>query len=932
MKNRKLTKISFIGLVALSLSLFNYSNAKKDHIVANAATIITEKASQSYIDNYYSSISDSLEGNALKGALETLLKNERGQTFSYSSMQTTAFPYTDPDPNRPNDGYIVSFYSGTPVSGYSGMNKEHTWPDSHGGGKIEDDPHVIRPTLTSENSARGNQYYAQAPNPGWDPAAESWGQEKYRGIAARIILYGAVIGHSQGLVLEDVGRGQASGTKDRMGKLGDLLKWNFTYPVDQSEIIRNETLDRSLSYNRNPFIDDPSLACKIWGDYNTNTQSICAEFSTPPTSISLSSTSLTLNVSEIRKLDATLLPANADQRVTWSSSNNNIITVNDGVLTPLQAGDATITATSVADPSLQAQASITVTNLHIPVTGISIPNKNITVAIGSTINAGIGVLPAHASNKDITYISSNSAVATVTSTGAIRGINSGNATITATTVDGGFAGTISVSVIRALPGSLENPFTVAQAIKQATKQGSTQGSERYYIKGIISSVTEESAQYGNATFAIKDYLSASESFTVYRVPYGNFANDIEVGKEIVVYGAPFNYGGHKPEISGGNGNEIISITQPVSANLLSIEVTSPPSKTAYKAGESFDKTGMVVMGHYDNGTSIDVSNAVSVSPSVLTLGLTSVTLSYEGKTTSTPITVSESVTPVLETYTAYFYNSSIDNSATGTITASELNHGKTGVNGFEGFGGVNIATTLSLSTAYYPRSGGLGMGSAKNPGSLTIGFSEDYQPIKVELKVNDSSGGTISVNASSSIKSSTPGSLGTNLSNPSDGTPYIYEFSAPISQITISSTKRNTLMEITIYLEGGDSALADANAWANTFLGTTASGCAEQSSAMLSSEWGSLKASYNALSAEAKAYILNGLPNAGGDAIEQALARYNFIINKYGLEHYISNPNLSFLTNEINQYRSVSLIVLLCFAALALTTTVVLLKRNKKNN
>lgn len=50
-----------------------------------------------------------------------------------------------------------------------------------------------------------------------------------------------------------------------MGKLGDLLKWNFQYPVDQTEIIRNETLDLSLDYNRNPFIDDPSLACRIWG-------------------------------------------------------------------------------------------------------------------------------------------------------------------------------------------------------------------------------------------------------------------------------------------------------------------------------------------------------------------------------------------------------------------------------------------------------------------------------------------------------------------------------------------------------------------------------------------------------------------------------------------------------------------------------------------
>ncbi len=258
----RLTSTFFIGLLALSTLL--HINARST-VRASAETVITTRSSQSYIDSYYSSISPTATGNTLKSSLESLLKAERNRSFSYRSLQTAAFPYTDVDPARPHDGYIVSFYSGTPVKGYSGMNKEHTWPDSHGGNRIESDPHVIRPTLTSENSARGNMYYAQSPNPGWDPA--EFDNPKYRGISARIIFYGATIGASSGLILEDVGRGQASGTGNKMGKLGDLLKWNFQYPVDQTEIIRNETLDLSLDYNRNPFIDDPSLACRIWGGH-----------------------------------------------------------------------------------------------------------------------------------------------------------------------------------------------------------------------------------------------------------------------------------------------------------------------------------------------------------------------------------------------------------------------------------------------------------------------------------------------------------------------------------------------------------------------------------------------------------------------------------------------------------------------------------------
>ena len=58
------------------------------------------------------------------------------------------------DPLRPNGGYIVSFYSGTPVYGYTGMNKEHTWPNSHGGRMIENDPHGETYTYTRELHTR----------------------------------------------------------------------------------------------------------------------------------------------------------------------------------------------------------------------------------------------------------------------------------------------------------------------------------------------------------------------------------------------------------------------------------------------------------------------------------------------------------------------------------------------------------------------------------------------------------------------------------------------------------------------------------------------------------------------------------------------------------------------------------------------------------
>ena len=61
-----------------------------------------------------------------------------------------------------------------------------------------------------------------------------------------------------------------------MGKLSDLLKWNLEYPVSQSEMNRNDGIFlETPQNNRNPFIDHPSYACKIWGNTNESTRSIC---------------------------------------------------------------------------------------------------------------------------------------------------------------------------------------------------------------------------------------------------------------------------------------------------------------------------------------------------------------------------------------------------------------------------------------------------------------------------------------------------------------------------------------------------------------------------------------------------------------------------------------------------------------------------------
>jgi len=225
---------------------------------------------------YYASISNSLEGNNLLAALRSLNSSKRKRTIGYKNFGQY-YPITDGDPTNSNN--IISFYSGTSVK-FSGsfqgsVNREHVWPNSRGGNYVEADIHMPRPTITSENGSRGNSFYVEgmkSSSNGWDPAMESFGKEKYRGISARIIFYCVVA--SSNLSLVDTNNDSAG--NNTMGKLSDLLSWNLRYGIDSTENQRNEAIaSDAIQGNRNPFIDHPEYACKIWGNYNSNTRSVC---------------------------------------------------------------------------------------------------------------------------------------------------------------------------------------------------------------------------------------------------------------------------------------------------------------------------------------------------------------------------------------------------------------------------------------------------------------------------------------------------------------------------------------------------------------------------------------------------------------------------------------------------------------------------------
>ncbi len=209
-------------------------------------------------------INISLRGAEFRNALQTIMAGKRTRTTSYSnclSLGAKAAAY----PNANSSTFVPFYHDSSRLATQGECNREHTWPNSRGTGTNGPgaDPFIIRPTLTSENSDRGNNFYGTKGKSSkeWDPA--SCGFEAARGESARVILYAATMYYKEGLSLSN--NPNDSTNLKTMGTLSTLLAWNTTYAPTPIEIQINNYLS-SNGYGRNPFVDHPEYASYIWNN------------------------------------------------------------------------------------------------------------------------------------------------------------------------------------------------------------------------------------------------------------------------------------------------------------------------------------------------------------------------------------------------------------------------------------------------------------------------------------------------------------------------------------------------------------------------------------------------------------------------------------------------------------------------------------------
>ena len=165
------------------------------------------------------------------------------------------------------------------------------------------------------------------------------------------------------------------------------------------------------------------------------------------TGVTLDRQTIGMTEGETASLAATVAPANAsDKSVTWSSDAKEVATVDgEGKVTALKAGEATITVTT-KDGGKTASCKVTVAAATVAVTGVEVDPEELYLVEGTSAPIKATVAPENATDKNVTWTSGSTEVATVDNDGNVTAVKAGEATITVTTKDGGKTASCKVMV------------------------------------------------------------------------------------------------------------------------------------------------------------------------------------------------------------------------------------------------------------------------------------------------------------------------------------------------------------------------------------------------------------------------------------------------------------------------------------------------------
>ena len=244
---------------------------------------------------------------------------------------------------------------------------------------------------------------------------------------------------------------------------------NFAYSTRPSGAVDAPAVDVTFKINgKTTTIDLYTSGDDIsdWApdDGNANEMLVQTEVEIPKVAVSgitLNNSTLSLTTGQNFTLQAMLSPSNAtNKEVTWESSDAGVAAVSkDGVVTAKKAGKATIVAKAADESGKYASCVVTVTEVKKEVTGVTLNKSSLNLGVGGSEVLSATVLPADATNKQVTWLSSTPSVATVSQSGVVTGVKEGTTQISVITAEGSKTAICSVTVSGQTPITPTEPGT-----------------------------------------------------------------------------------------------------------------------------------------------------------------------------------------------------------------------------------------------------------------------------------------------------------------------------------------------------------------------------------------------------------------------------------------------------------------------------------------
>ena len=546
-------------------------------------------------ESYYNDVDLNLTGISLKEALATKIITTHTNNLSYTPGIWNAVMITDMNPLDNNEVLLIYGFEDGPDSDSTNdrernindnctsnscvglWNREHVYPTSLATPDLDQDgtngppyadAHNLRPCDSQRNSSRGNKkFISGSGNSG--PTGSGWYPgDEWKGDVARIIMY-MYLRYDERTLPSNVGFGSNSDTPDDMIDL--FLQWNADDPVSDIEKQRNpyheNTSNSDAQGNRNPFIDNPRLATRIWGGpeaediwgiySNTDTEAPSIPSGLLATNITTNSIELSWDAST-DNIGVSSYDVYIDGNLEASTSNTNYTATE---LSSNITYDFTVSARDIAE-NISAQSSPLSVTTQEDIEAPSVP-ANIVISDETDVSFKITWDPSTDNTEVIhyniylddifydminvsTYIvngltASTTYIVTLEAVDEVNNTSAQSTPVNATTTDGNSNTTMEVLISEYVEGSSNNkaieianlltsPVEVEGYNLRRDSNGSGEWSERFDLTGTID--------VGDVMVIINGNADAQILI--------NEADIIVANNQSTNYGEPLNFNGNDP--------------------------------------------------------------------------------------------------------------------------------------------------------------------------------------------------------------------------------------------------------------------------------------------------------------------------------------------------------------------------------------------------